>query len=43
MLLNDLIKYRLFATATPYDEMILKENLFGKLIEEVKIYELMDN
>jgi len=38
---NDKIKFRIFSTATPYDSMINNIPLFGKMVEEVKIYELI--
>ena len=41
---NDIfIKNRIFTTATPIDEMILNNQLFGNLIEKVKIYELVND
>ena len=36
------IKYRLFATATPTEEQEQHEELFGKCIELVKIYQLIN-
>jgi superfamily II DNA or RNA helicase len=40
---NDFIKNRIFTTATPIDEMILNFNIFGNLVEKVKIYELVND
>ena len=41
---NDIfIKNRIFTTATPIDEMILNNQLFGNLVEKVKIYELVND
>lgn len=35
-------KYKLFLTATPTEDMTTKENIFGKIIEKVKVYELIN-
>ena len=40
---NKYIKNRIFTTATPIDEIILNNQLFGKLVEKVKIYELVND
>lgn len=38
---NELVENRLFVTATPTDNMIIDDHIFGKLIEKVKVYELI--
>ncbi len=41
--LNETIsKNRIFASATPTDEIEIKPNIFGKIIEKVKVYELIN-
>lgn len=44
-LLNDnyYFKNRIFTTATPVDDMILNNSIFGNLVEKVKIYELVND
>ena len=44
-LLNDTIyfSYRIFTTATPIDVMILNNNIFGNIVEKVKIHELVND
>ena len=38
---SEKIKYRISSTATPYNNMIENKEIFGELIEKVKIYELI--
>ena len=40
---NEYFKNRIFTTATPVDVMILNKNIFGNLVEKIKIYELVNN
>lgn len=40
---NDLLKKRLFTTATPTEDMIVAQNIFGKIVEKVKVYELINS
>jgi len=44
-LLNDNTHFinRIFTTATPVDDMILNNTIFGNLVEKVKIYELVND
>ena len=40
---DDITKYRLFGSATPTDIIELNSDIFGNIIEKVKVYELMNN
>lgn len=44
-LLNDYSYFtnKIFTTATPINQMILNNNIFGNLVEKVKIYELVND
>lgn len=39
---SEMIKYRLFATATPTEQMIKETRTFGSVINKVKVYELIN-
>lgn len=43
ILSNDIVKYRIFGSATPTDNIESKPNVFGNIVEKVKIYELINN
>ena len=40
---NDICNYRLFGSATPTEDIELQPLLYGKIIEKVKVYELINN
>jgi superfamily II DNA or RNA helicase len=39
---NKYVDNRIFLTATPIDNMIINDHIFGKCIEKIKIFELID-
>ncbi len=39
---NDICSYRLFGSATPTDDIELQPLVYGKIIEKVKVYELIN-
>ena len=43
VLSNTISEYKIFGSATPTENIEMKPNIFGKLIEKVKIYELINN
>ena len=40
---NDICKYRLFGSATPTEDIEIQPLIYGKIVEKVKIYELINN
>jgi len=40
---NNICNYRLFGSATPTEDIELQPLLYGKIIEKVKVYELINN
>ena len=39
---NDICNYRLFGSATPTEDIVLQPLIYGKVIEKVKVYELIN-
>jgi len=39
---NNIVKYRILGSATPTEEIILNPQIFGKVVEKVKVYELIN-
>ena len=40
---SNITNYRLFASATPTDDIELNSNIYGNIIEKIKVYELINN
>ena len=39
---NSMIENRIFATATPFESMIINTHIYGNCIEKIKVHELMN-
>jgi superfamily II DNA or RNA helicase len=43
VLLSNISEYKIFASATPTENIEINQNIFGNIIEKVKVYELINN